>query len=39
MKVIYKDVLYKVYDITNDSYQIYIDGDWEYVPKELCEVV
>lgn len=37
--VIYKDVLYKVYGITNDSYQICVDGDWEYVPKELCEVV
>lgn len=38
-KVIYKDALYTVYDITEDSYQIHIDGEWEYVPKELCEVV
>ncbi len=39
MKVIYQDSLYDVYAITNDSYIVYIDGDYECAPKELCEVV
>lgn len=38
-QVIYKDDIYDVYDINDHSYQIYIDDGFEYVPKELCEVV
>lgn len=37
--VIYQGILYKVHDITNDSYIVADGNRFTYLPKSECEVV